>query len=359
MTQVGDGGVQIAAVAGKLLGGEGVQLLWGAVLRVGGAAEGIKINDGFLPESFAEVLPLAHIVAQLACHKTGLQHTVQLHSHLVAAAAGGALEIPMVADGDHGAVRNVIGGGGHFRIDQRHIPVGCGVMQATFILVQVFFQRGDQRLVDVFPPLLAGDQGGNIFAQPLHAAGMKPRLSLRHGQDGDGGDVLTAALGRRVKEAHGVQLVAEEFRPHRPVFGGGEDVQNAATDGELTRSLHHAAAAVTGGDQSGDKLVNRIFLAGFQMECGSGKHSRGQRALAGRFPGHNLDRGISPPQRIKLPQPLLLPGAGNNGGIIQRQIPAGENGRIRVQEAFQLLLHSVGSHVVLHQNDKGLFHICT
>ena len=143
MAQVGDGGVQIAAVAGKLLGGEGVQLLWGAVLRVGGAAEGVKVNDGFLPETFAEILPLAHIVAQLARHETGPQHTVQLHSHLVAAAAGGALKIPVVADGNHGTVRNIVRGGGHFRIDQRHIPVGSGIVQAAFVFIQVFFQRGD------------------------------------------------------------------------------------------------------------------------------------------------------------------------------------------------------------------------
>lgn len=92
----------------------------------------------------------------------------------------------MVADGDHGTVRNVIGGGGHFRINQRHIPVGSGIVQAAFVFIQVFFQRGDQGLVDVFPPLLAGDQGGNVFAQPLHARpGWSPGWISRHRQDGD------------------------------------------------------------------------------------------------------------------------------------------------------------------------------
>ena len=353
MTQVGDGGVQIAAVAGKLLGGEGVQLLWGAVLRVGGAAEGIKINDGFLPESFAEVLPLAHIVAQLARHKTGPQHTVQLHSHFVAAAAGGALEIPMVADGNHGTVRNIVRGGGHFRIDQRHIPVGCGVMQAAFILVQVFFQRGNQRLVDVFPPLLAGDQGGNIFAQPLHTAGMKPRLSLRHGQDGDGGDVLTAALGRRVKEAHGVQLVAEEFRPHRPVFGGGEDVQNAATDGELTRPLHHAAAVVPGGGETGDQVFHGVFPADFQRKGGGKKRGLRHGAQTERFPRHDLQRGFSNGKVIQLPQALLLPASGHHGGVVKGQIPAGENGGGVRKEALQFLLKPPRRKIVLTQHHHG------
>ena len=353
MAQVGDGGVQIAAVAGKLLGGEGVQLLRGAVLRVGGAAEGVKINDGFLSETFAEVLPLAHVVAQLACHKTGLQHTVQLHSHLVAAAAGGALEIPVVADGDHGAVRDVIRGGGHFRINQRHIPVGRGVMQAAFILVQVFFQRGDQRLVDVFPPLLAGDQGGNVLAQPLHAAGMKPRLGLRHGKNGDGGDVLTAALGRRVKEAHGVQLVAEEFRPDRPVFGGGEDVQNATTDGELTRSLHHAAAVVSGGGETGSQVFHGVFPANLQREGGGKKRGLRYGAQAERFPGHDLQACLPGSQVIQLPQTLLLPASGHHGGVVKGQIPAGENGGGVRKEALQFLLKPPRRQIVLTQHHHG------
>ena len=206
---------------------------------------------------------------------------------------------------------------------------------------------------------LPGNQIAQILAQSFHATGMAVGQCLTDWENGGSGNVFFPPLGAGIKVAHGIQFVTEEFHSHRLLLCRGKQIHDSAADSKLPNAFHHAAAAVTGGDQSGDKLVNRIFLAGFQMECGSGKHSRGQCALAGGFPGHNLDRGISPPQRIKLPQPLLLPGAGNNGGIIQRQIPAGENGRIRVQEAFQLLLHSVGSHVVLHQNDKGLFHICT
>ncbi len=259
----------------------------------------------------------------------------------------------MVADGDHGTVRNIVRGGGHFRINQRHIPVGCGVMQAAFILVQVLFQRGDQRLVDVFPPLLAGDQGGNIFAQPRHAAGMKPRLSLRHGKNGDGGDVLTAALGRRVKEAHGVQLVAEEFCPHRPVFGGGEDVQNAATDGELTRPLHHAAAVVSGGGETGDQVFHGVFPANLQRKGGGEKRGLRHGAQAERFPRHDLQRGFSNGKVIQLPQTLLLPASGHHGGVVKGQVAAGENGGGVRKEALQFLLKPPRRQIVLTQHHHG------
>ena len=42
--KIGSGGVQIAAVAGQLLGGHGQQHLGRALLRVGGAAEGVEIQ---------------------------------------------------------------------------------------------------------------------------------------------------------------------------------------------------------------------------------------------------------------------------------------------------------------------------
>ena len=259
----------------------------------------------------------------------------------------------MVADGNHGTVRNVIGGGCHFRINQRHIPVGSGIVQAAFVFIQVFFQRGDQGLVDVFPPLLAGDQGGNVPAQPLHAAGMESRLGLRHRQDGDGGDVLTAPLGRRVKEAHGVQLVAEEFRPDRPVFGGGEDVQNAATDGELTRPLHHAAAVVPGGGETGNQVFHGVFPANFQRKGGGKKRGLRHGAQTERFPRHDLQRGFSNGKVIQLPQALLLPASGHHGGVVKGQIPAGENGGGVRKEALQFLLKPPRRQIVLTQHHHG------
>ena len=259
----------------------------------------------------------------------------------------------MIADGNHRTVRNVIGGGGHFRINQRHIPVGSGIVQAAFVFIQVFFQRGDEKLVDVFPPLLAGNQGGNVLAQPRHAAGMESRLGLRHRQDGDGGDVLTAALGRRVKEAHGVQLVAEEFRPNRLILCGGENVQNAAPDGELSRPLHHAAAVVPGGGETGGQVFHGIFPANLQREGGGKKRGPRHGAQAERFPGHDLQACLPGGKIIQLPQALLLPASGHHGGIVKGQIPAGENGGGVRKEALQFLLKPPRRQIVLTQHHHG------
>ena len=65
MGQIGGGGIQIAAVAGQLLGSHGKQLLRGTVLGIGGAAESIKINRRPASQAFTEILPLANIIAQL------------------------------------------------------------------------------------------------------------------------------------------------------------------------------------------------------------------------------------------------------------------------------------------------------
>ena len=182
---------------------------------------------------------------------------------------------------------------------------------------------------------------------------MKPRLGLRHGQDGDGGDVLAAALGRRVKEAHGVQLVAEKFRPDRPVFGGGEDVQNAAPDGELPRPLHHAAAVVPGGGETGSQVLHGVFPANLQRERGGEKRGLRHGAQTERFPGHDLQAGFPNGKVIQLPQALLLPAPGNHGGVIQGEVPAGENGGGVRKEALQFLLKPPRRQIILAQHHHG------
>ncbi len=347
MGQVGGGGVQTAAVARELLGGDGQQVPGRAVLRIGPAAEGVEVDHRPPPQAPAEILPLADVAAQLPRRLAALQEPVQQQPHFLGAAAGGALDVALVAQEQGGIFRKVVQRRGHFRVDQGHVAVGGGAAQAVFVFLQIPGQGGDQRLVGVPAPLLPGDEAGQIPAQPGHAAGMKPRQGLPHGQDHRGGAVFLPALGAGVKIAHGVQLVAEEFRPQGHFGGGGEDVHNAAPDGELTAALHHVAAAVAGGDQPGSELLQGVLPAHLQGEGGPQQHRRGQGAQAQGFPGEDLQPGLARGQVVQLPQALLLPGPGGGRGVVEGQLPAGQDGKFLPQEAFQLLLKPAGGHVVL------------
>ena len=76
----------------------------------------------------------------------------------------------MVAEGDDGLLRQILGGGREFRVDQRHIPVGAGEKRLVFERLAVLLQRFDQRLIGRFAPLLARDDGAQVLAQAGYPA---------------------------------------------------------------------------------------------------------------------------------------------------------------------------------------------
>ena len=164
MGQVSGGGFQIAAVARQLLGHHGQQHLGQAALRIGRAAEGIKIDTRLAGNGVEEILPLAHIVAQLPGHQSGLQEAVQLHSHLLGMAPGGAVEVAVVKENHNSVFGDIVGGSGNLWIDEGQIPVGGGKMHAVFQLFQILFQSGDQGLVDSFPAALPGNETADVLA---------------------------------------------------------------------------------------------------------------------------------------------------------------------------------------------------
>ena len=116
---------------------------------------------------------------------------------------------------------------------------------------------------------------------------------FRHGENGDRVDVLAAALGIRVKKAHGVQLVPKEFRPDGHFPGRGKNIHNAAPDGELPRALHQAAPAVAGIGETSDQGIDGVFPAHLQGEGGFQQDGLGHGAKTQGLPGENLHRGFS------------------------------------------------------------------
>ena len=87
------------------------------------------------------------------------------------------------------------------------------------------------------------------------------------------------ALGGGVKQAHGVHVGVPELHPHRVVLGGGEHVQNAATQGKLAHALHLVAPGVAQGRQGIRQLGGVIGAAGADGHHMFQKLLRGEGAL--------------------------------------------------------------------------------
>ena len=120
---IADGGIQVAAIAWQLLGRYRQQQRGGCVLRIGAAAEGVKVDGGTAPQPGSEVLPLGNVIAQLSGHQPCLQQAVQLQSHFFGPGFGGSLQIGVVAQNPEGILRSIVRCRGHVRIDEGHIPV--------------------------------------------------------------------------------------------------------------------------------------------------------------------------------------------------------------------------------------------
>ena len=287
------GGIQVAAIAGQLLGGHGQQLPGESLFRVGTAAESVKVNRGILGQGLAKVLPLAYKVTQLSRHQSGLQEAVQLQPHFFCPVFGGPLQIAVVAQNPEGILWGVIRRGGQFRINQSQIPVRCQGVYIVLKLFDVFFQGGNQGGVQILPPFLPGKQMLQLFFQALGTLGVHSGQGFPGGHDQHFFQVVGTPLGLGVKVAHGVQLIPEKFQSHRGILSGGVQVYNAAPHRELAHALYHAAAAVARGDQTGGEGFQEVFFSQFQSEAGFVQHCRGNGPLAQGFPAHNLNGGAA------------------------------------------------------------------
>ena len=241
----------------------------------------------------AKILPLTNIIAQLACNKAVLQQTVKLHAHFIASVFRCAVKVALVTQYHKGVLGKMIYGSCHFRIDERHVTVRCGVKHVIFVFFQIPFQCLDQRFVEILSPLLTGDQIPKVGAKTLQSFRVKLRLAFANGKHGDALYVFCTALGVGIKISHGVQLIAKEFSPKRHVGGGGVDIQNATAESILTGTFHHAATAVAGIVQPGEKIFQNIFFAYRKGKSSAGQNLFWHGALAECFPAHDLHLGIA------------------------------------------------------------------
>ena len=157
---------------------------------------------------------------------------------------------------------------------------------------------------------------------------MQVRLRLGYRKQNGFVNVFRAPLRDGVEIAHGVELVAEEFRAQRLFLRGGIHVQNAAAQGKLSHALDQTRAGIARAGQALDELRHAVFRAGSQ------RHGRGKerlprkRAQQQRVETRHQHRDAALRQRVQKPQPLLLPLPGHADGPGQRQLTRRQHGRL-------------------------------
>ena len=185
---------------------------------------------------------------------------------------------------------------------------------------------------------------------------MESGLGFAYRQNGNTIHIFRSSLGVRVKVTHGIQLIPKELHTNGHILCRRINVQNTAANRKLSRAFHHTAAAIAGSGKPVQQIIQHIFLTGFQPESGTGQHLWRHGTLAEGFPGKNLDRGLATGKIIELTQTLLLPASGNHSGIIQSQIPGGQNGNHQLKKCLQFLLQTLSGHIILtddHQRTLG------
>ena len=180
----------------------------------------------------------------------------------------------------------------------------------------------------------------NIFAQPLHAAGVKPRLGTppRAGSVTERPMILTCGAGSAGSKKPMVSsFVAEEFCPHRPVFGRGEDVHECRhgrrTDpapSTMPQRLYPAAVAAgpdAGRSTAYSRPTSKEKAAERSAAFGMVRRLRASHVMICR-PVFPVARSYSCRRRFCSQLP------GDHGGVVKGQVAAGEQwGRCLRKEA--------------------------
>ncbi len=258
----------------------------------------------------------------------------------------------MVAERDDRLLRQIRGGCGELRIDERHIAVGAGKERLIFKRLAVLLQRADQRLIGRFPALLARDDRAQILAQARRALRVQVRLRLRHGQEDGLFHVFRAPLGDGVKIAHGVELVAEKLRAQRVFARGGIHVQNAAAQRELPHALDEARAGIARPRQPGDQIVHVIFRPAAQPHGRREQNLPRHRAQQQRIQARHQNRHLPLRQRVQQPQPLLLPLPRDADGPSERQLARRQHRRLLAQKRAELRREPGSRQIILTHRDE-------
>ena len=319
MGEVGDRRLQAGPVGGELLG---QQVQEGAgphgILPCG---EGVQIGYRPVGEAGIELLQGADKAGALPGQNAVLQQSVHVFSHLPEIVFPPLGHPGTFAEEHHRISGQIVGGGGHLRIDQGQVPVqgreGGLLGQPLQILLQILKEGG---LVPL-PAADLGEQPGQALLQSLCSAGGELGQHLGRREEGRLLTVFRAALGVDVKIAHGVRLVAEELHPDRTLLARGEKVQDAAPQGKLTHALHLLPPGIARGREGLRQLVQVIALPQPDRAAGPFQGLRRQGALEERLHRHHSEGAPPLQQGLEGGQTPVLILAGDHRGMVEGELP--------------------------------------
>ena len=178
--------------------------------------------------------------------------------------------------------------------------------------------------------LLLGTLGGlfhlDLFlfqhaAQPQHTALRQLRQSLGGWEEDGSGNVLRPPLGGRVEQAHGVDLVPPELRPHRRFRRRRKHVQQVAAQGELPRPFHLVAPGVPGGHQTAGQLFQVAVIPQREGQRRLFQQFRRQGALQQPFYRSHHQGRLVVGHGVEQIQPTVLPLTGSCGVVKDKLSP--------------------------------------
>ncbi len=341
--QIADRRLQAAAVGGELLGVDRHQP--SGSQGVTGGGEGVLHHHRELLQRGVQLLAGERqpgiLARQQPCRQQGFLILLELQQHsfdpLVHPAA--------LAQKHHRVFGQIVHAGADLRVHGGQIPVQAAGDGAGAEVLRVLAQ-----LLGGFLRLWLFRQLLRQRLQPLpkarETAGGAVGQHLCRRQDLGGGDVFRPPLGTGVEGAHGVDLIVKELTPHRLVHQGGEHVQDAAPQGELSHALHLLAAGIPGGHQAVRQLVQ--IRPGPHLQ----RQRQGMEQLGRQRPGAQCVRGghrhrrLAPGKGIQRRQTAALPVPGGDGAGPQLPLPAQQHHRLRAQQRLQIAPQLLGLPLV-------------
>ena len=228
---------------------------------------------------------------------------------------------------------------GEFPLNPAHIPVRVPNQNAGPELFRVFPERGRQFL---------GAVGGflcgmalclllQVLRQCHRSALIQAGQGFRRGENHTFLQGVGAALTFRVKQTHGVHVVAPKLAAHRLGIAGGEEIQNAAPAGKLTRTFHLLGALKSAEHQTFFRLFRRQSIAQANAECRLPQLFRGNGPLeqTARRGYHGFRRRVGQHGKEGT-QPFLLFLPGNRVRRGKGKLPGGEHGNLFSQKCAQI-----------------------
>ena len=244
-----------------------------------------------------------------------------------------------VADGDQRVGREIVERADFVGVARGEIPVHAAERQVVTKPLDVAAQRLDDGAVfGLFRNFLRGAPKAleHFFAPAVREGGQH----LRRGQDGQGFDVLRAALGRHVEFAHRVDLVVEKLDAHgraqrRP------DVENAAAQRELADALDRFRARVAAFDKLFRECVQVKAVAERNVRHRAAQRVGRERSLHQTIDRRDQDWRFSGGKAAQRADALLLPAVGGEHAVAQLPFAREQQAHVLAEQLVQVARHAV------------------